>query len=148
GVKDYVLADYTEYGWDSKLENTHLFGKNTYEYWYERYAPTEWLKFDNWVAENPPKLYLKRELLLKDKTDNIQPIEYEEEIIPEPAIVPFDVPTWRLRAILAISNLEQSVTDALDQLTEPQKTIAKRAWDFGRLPLGPSWCFASRLPTA
>ena len=62
---------------------------------------------------------------------NIQPVEYEEEIIPEPAIVPFDVPTWRLRAILALDNLEQSVTDALDQLTDPQKTIAKRAWSFG-----------------
>jgi len=62
---------------------------------------------------------------------NIQPVEYQEEIIPEPAIVPFEVPTWRLRAILALDNLEQSVTDALDQLTEPQKTIAKRAWDFG-----------------
>jgi len=62
---------------------------------------------------------------------NIEPVEYEEEIIPEPAIVAFDVPTWRLRAILALDNLEQSVTDALDQLTEPQKTIAKRAWDYG-----------------
>jgi hypothetical protein len=62
---------------------------------------------------------------------NIQPVEYEEEIIPEAAIVPFEVPTWRLRAILAISNLEQSVTDALDQLSDPQKTIAKKSWDFG-----------------
>jgi hypothetical protein len=62
---------------------------------------------------------------------NIQPVEYEEQIIPEPQIVPFDVPTWRLRAILALDNLEQSVTDALNQLTEPQKTIAKRAWDYG-----------------
>jgi hypothetical protein len=62
---------------------------------------------------------------------NIQPVEYEEEIIPEPQIVPFEVPTWRLRAILAINNLEQSVTDALDQLTDPQKTIAKKAWSFG-----------------
>jgi hypothetical protein len=58
-------------------------------------------------------------------------IEYEEEILPTPVPVPFDVPTWRLRAILAINNLEQSVTDALDQLTDPQKTIAKRAWDYG-----------------
>jgi hypothetical protein len=58
-------------------------------------------------------------------------IEYEEEILPTPVPVPFDVPTWRLRAILALDNLEQSVTDALDQLTDPQKTIAKRAWDFG-----------------
>jgi hypothetical protein len=59
-------------------------------------------------------------------------IEYEEEILPTPVPVPFDVPTWRLRAILAINNLEQSVTDALDQLTDPQKTIAKKAWDYGR----------------
>jgi len=58
-------------------------------------------------------------------------IEYEEEILPTPVPVPFEVPTWRLRAILALDNLEQSVTDALDQLTDPQKTIAKRAWDFG-----------------
>ena len=58
-------------------------------------------------------------------------IEYEEEILPTPVPVPFDVPTWRLRAILALDNLEQSVTDALDQLTDPQKTIAKRAWEFG-----------------
>jgi hypothetical protein len=58
-------------------------------------------------------------------------IEFQEEIPAPEIIVPFEVPTWRLRAILAINNLEQSVTDALDQLTDPQKTIAKRAWDFG-----------------
>jgi hypothetical protein len=58
-------------------------------------------------------------------------IEFQEEIPTPEIIVPFEVPTWRLRAILAINNLEQSVTDALDQLTDPQKTIAKRAWDFG-----------------
>jgi len=62
---------------------------------------------------------------------NIEPIEYEEEIIPESENVPFEVPTWRLRAILAINNLEQSVSQALDQLSDPQKTIAKRAWDYG-----------------
>jgi hypothetical protein len=62
---------------------------------------------------------------------NIDPVEYEEEITPEPQIVPFEVPTWRLRAILAINNLEQSVSDALNQLSDPQKTIAKRAWDYG-----------------
>ncbi len=39
---------------------------------------------------------------------------------------------WQLKNLEKIEdNLEQSVTDALDQLTDPQKTIAKRAWDFG-----------------
>jgi hypothetical protein len=58
-------------------------------------------------------------------------IEYEEDILPTPVPVPFDVPTWRLRAILAINNKEQDVENAINQLPEPNKTIAKRAWDFG-----------------
>jgi len=45
--------------------------------------------------------------------------------------VPREVPTWRLRAVLAIQNLEQSVNDALDALPQPNQTVAKRAWDYG-----------------
>ena len=58
-------------------------------------------------------------------------IEYEEEILPPPVSVPYEVPTWRLRAILAIDGKEQDVENALNQLPEPNKTIAKRAWDYG-----------------
>jgi hypothetical protein len=58
-------------------------------------------------------------------------IEYEEDILPAPVPVPYEVLTWRLRAILALNNLEQDVNNALDQLPEPNKTIAKRAWDYG-----------------
>jgi len=58
-------------------------------------------------------------------------IEFQEEIPVPEVIVPFDVPTWRLRAILAINNKEQDVENAINQLPEPNKTIAKRAWDFG-----------------
>ena len=58
-------------------------------------------------------------------------IEFQEDIPAPEVIVPFDVPTWRLRAILAINNKEQDVENAIDQLPEPNKTIAKRAWDFG-----------------
>lgn len=58
-------------------------------------------------------------------------IEYEEEILPVPVPVPYEVLTWRLRAILALNNLETDVNNALDLLPEPNKTIAKRAWDYG-----------------
>lgn len=47
------------------------------------------------------------------------------------AVVPMSVLTWRIRAILAIRGLEQAVNNALDQLPEPNRTIAKRAWDYG-----------------
>ena len=58
-------------------------------------------------------------------------IEYEEDIIPEPVEVPNEVPTWRLRAVLAIDGKEQDVENAIYQLPEPNKTIAQRAWDYG-----------------
>lgn len=58
-------------------------------------------------------------------------IEYEEDITPDPIIVPREVPTWRLRAVLAIDGKESDVQNAIDTLPEPNKTIAQRAWDFG-----------------
>jgi len=69
GLKEYVLCDYCEYEWDkSDFKDTHVFGKNTDDFAY-RFPGEEWIKFDNWVKENPPKLYIKRELLAKDATD-------------------------------------------------------------------------------
>lgn len=58
-------------------------------------------------------------------------IEYEEEILPAPVPVPYEVPTWRLRAVLALDGKETEVQNAIDTLPEPNKTIAQRAWDFG-----------------
>lgn len=58
-------------------------------------------------------------------------IEYEEEILPDPLNVPFEVPTWRLRAVLALDSKESDVQNAIDTLPDPNKTIAQRAWDFG-----------------
>lgn len=34
------------------------------------------MKFDNWVKENPPRMMFKRELLKKDVSDKVLPIEY------------------------------------------------------------------------
>lgn len=58
-------------------------------------------------------------------------IEYEEDILPPPVYVPNQVPTWRLRAVLALDDKETDVQNAIDTLPDPNKTIAQRAWDFG-----------------
>lgn len=46
-------------------------------------------------------------------------------------LVPREVPTWRLRAVLALDGKESDVQNAINALPEPNKTIAQRAWDFG-----------------
>lgn len=75
GVRDYVLVDFCEYGWDAVLETTHLFGQNTYNL--KKYFPSdEWDKFETWVRKNPPKLYFKRELLKGQVSEDVLPIEY------------------------------------------------------------------------
>lgn len=73
-LKDYVLADYCEYGYDHKFTESHIWGSNSEKF--PRYYDNEWVEFDNWVKENPPKLFLKRELLKKDVSDRVQAIDY------------------------------------------------------------------------
>jgi hypothetical protein len=75
-LTDYVIGDYCEYGydWDLEKSGSHIWGVNSDKF--PRYYNNDWIKFDNWVKANPPKLMLKRELLSKDVTDTIKPIEY------------------------------------------------------------------------
>lgn len=72
-LSEYCLVDFCEYGHDVEIADTHFFGKNTDERFF---SGDEWKRFDEWVANNPPKLVIKRELLKKDTTDTIIPIEY------------------------------------------------------------------------
>ena len=53
-----------------------------------------------------------------------------QEIV-EPKDVPFEVALWKLRFVLAQMQLEQSVTDAIAELPEPQRTAASYIWNFG-----------------
>jgi len=73
-LKDYCLVCFCEYGWDFELTESHIWGVNSENF--PRYYNNDWIKFDNWVKENPPKITLKRELLKKDVSDKVQPIEY------------------------------------------------------------------------
>lgn len=82
-VKDYILCDFSEYGWDTDLRTTHVFGQNTNEF-SGHFKGDEWRKFDEWVKENKPKVYFKRELLRKDSSEWLQPIEYPfYGVVPE-----------------------------------------------------------------
>lgn len=73
GVKDYILICFCEYGYDFEIKNSHIWGQGNAT---ERYSGGDWDKLENWVKENPFKILFKRELLKKDVSDNVVPIEY------------------------------------------------------------------------
>lgn len=72
-VKDAVIFCFCEYGWNWHIENSHIWGEKTYSI--PQYSGDEWQKFENWAATNSI-LQFKRELLKKDVTDKVLPIEY------------------------------------------------------------------------
>lgn len=81
-LKEYVLMCFCEYGWNYDLKKTHLFTKNTGSF-ADLFQGEEWEKFDDWVRENPPKLYFKRECVDEKLPDYVKPIEYPSwSIIP------------------------------------------------------------------
>lgn len=87
--KKWVLIDFIEYGaneWDRK--NTHLFGQNKLRdfdtFNDSNLSIEDWEAFDKWVEENPPLLTFKRELLAKDVSDRVKPIEYACVLPPPP----------------------------------------------------------------
>lgn len=75
-IKDYVLICMCEYGWNYEIKDSHIWGKNKIKDGNDRYNGEEWNKFDDWVRENEPKIIFKRELLKKDVSEKVQPIEY------------------------------------------------------------------------
>lgn len=74
-LKEYVLIDYCELGWDADMSKTHLFTKNTSAF-SNLFQGEEWEKFDDWVRENKPKIYFKREFIKGNHPDYVKPIEY------------------------------------------------------------------------
>jgi hypothetical protein len=73
-LKDYVLIDFREFGWNYTITNSHIFG--TENGLNGQYSGKQWERFNVWVANNPYKILFQRELLEKDVTDTIRPIEY------------------------------------------------------------------------
>lgn len=67
-----------------------------------------------------------------DNIDNgIEINEVNEDDSPVYEVIDEEIPTWRLKAVLAMNNMTDSVNNILDSLSEPQKTVAKIAWEYG-----------------
>lgn len=47
------------------------------------------------------------------------------------ASVPNEVQLWRVRTVLKLMGLEETIAGALEQLEEPTKTGAKTIWEYG-----------------
>lgn len=71
----WILVDMGEYGANQwTQEQTHIWGKNSELF--NQSNNDECKKFDEFVASNPPLVYFKRELLKKDASENILPIDF------------------------------------------------------------------------
>jgi len=73
----YVLIDYSEYdwNWDLAASGTHIWGRNTANF--PQFADSEhYQRFDDFVATHPPLITFKRELLKRDVSETLVPIDY------------------------------------------------------------------------
>jgi len=57
--------------------------------------------------------------------------EVNEDDSPVYEVIDEEIPTWRLKVILAMMGILDTVNNILDGLSEPQKTVAKLAWEYG-----------------
>ena len=75
-LTDYILIDMCEMSWNTPFESTGsaIFGRTADKF--NEYQSDDWKRFNEWVANNPPLLTFQRELLNKDVTDTIIPIDY------------------------------------------------------------------------
>lgn len=73
--KPLIVVDFLEYSTFWNGEETHLLGKNL-QVAKNLFNKPEWMKLDGWLAANPPAMYFKRELLNRDRTDRVRPIEF------------------------------------------------------------------------
>ena len=56
----------------------------------------------------------------------------EEEIAEaNKAIVPTEVQLWRVRTVLELMQLEETIARALENLDEPIRTGSKKIWEYG-----------------
>jgi len=71
----YVLVDMCELDWNWDQKDTHIFGQNT-RLFKDKFPGEEWATFDLFVKKNPPAIHFIRELIAKDETETIKPVEY------------------------------------------------------------------------
>jgi len=81
--KPFIVGDFIENGWNWDMAETLVVGQNTVHF--KDACQSGWERLDYFLAQNEPLKYFKRELLKKDRTDWLCPIEYPATLpIPEP----------------------------------------------------------------
>lgn len=77
--RKWVLMDYSEFGWDWNQETSYVWGKSMLDC--PKFGQSEhYQKFDQFVRDNPPILTFQRELLQKDRSEKLLPIEYTSHL--------------------------------------------------------------------
>lgn len=98
--KPWVLFNWTENGWDWDQKETQFFGLNTEKFFGDGYNE-DWRRFDQFVKDHPPLLTFQRELLAKDASERVLPLDYlnwlpeygndtKEDFLKRPIEVEFD----------------------------------------------------------
>lgn len=75
--KRWVMMDFLELGldWDvNSGTDTHVLGRNSANF--PRVSGPEWMKFDAFTRDHPPSAYFKRELLAREQTDWLIPVDF------------------------------------------------------------------------
>lgn len=72
--KPWVLLDFSEFGPEWDQQTSHLWGRDRLAHGW--FGGDEWTKLDTFIREHPPLITFQRELLLKDVSDTMQPVEY------------------------------------------------------------------------
>lgn len=81
-TKPWVLVDFSEFFWDFPFEHSHVWGRNMLDFpWFCQNE--DWRHLDQLVRDNPPRMIWQRELLQKDVSPTLQPIEWLAEETPE-----------------------------------------------------------------
>lgn len=70
--KKYIVIDYVENGWNWDRQSSFILGRMDPNV----YKDEGWSRLNEFIADNKPYLYFKRELLESDNQQNIYPIEY------------------------------------------------------------------------
>lgn len=84
-TKPVVLMDFMEYFGYARNGDSHVLGVSTLPI--NLASSREWVKLHQWVTQNPPALYFKRELFQRDVTDKVLPIEW-----------PCTLPAWEIES--------------------------------------------------
>lgn len=75
--KKWVLVDFLELGLDWEVDgglDTHVLGRNSANF--PRISGPEWMKLDAFVRDTPPVVYFKRELLEREQSDWLVPVDF------------------------------------------------------------------------